>query len=214
MSNYCHFVGFDKCKFSEPVEFKGKKWVSVNYFLCDNDDPNFCIIKDVPKGYRLPTKEEFEELVDEYPFFVKKDKDVIVGGYNTTTVWNRYGNKKERYELPVYTFRNELGLEVSVYNYDDNWSGFNYGPICLTKEGFEDDLKEYHKPEKDKNGKSLFNVFKWRGKDRCSWVSEKCFDIATKKYYQHFDYRVPRCMILIKEDYVRVLQVRRKKSNS
>ena len=199
MSNYCHFVGFENCKFSEPKLFKNKYWISVNYFLCDDDDPNFRMHdfledKHVPEGCRIPTKEEFEELVKEYPFFVKQEKDMIKG----TFIENYYGTKREKkYELPVFTFRNELGLEVSVYNYDDSWSGFKYGPICFTKDGYDEYMKKFNEPDEfSKEGHRYWNPVK---DDERAWYGEQCYDIACKKYYEHFDSRVPRCMILIKD---------------
>lgn len=197
MSNYCHFLGFDKCKFSEPKRFKGNNWVSVNYFLCDNDDKNFCILTDIPKGYRLPTGKEFEVLVKEYPFYVKKEKDTIRGEYYRN-YWNgcRTVKQKVDYNLEVYTFRNELGLEVSVYTYGSGWKGFKYGPVCLTKEGYNDDVKYSKKVETDEKGVPYYNSF--RDGDR-AWMSEKCFDIAEKCYYEYFDYRLPRCMILVEK---------------
>lgn len=197
MSNYCHFVGFDNCKFSDPKKFKGNNWVSVNYFLCDYDDPNFCIITDIPKGYRLPTKSEFENLVKEYPFYMKKEMDTIRGKYYRV-YWNGARQKKDEidYKLPVYTFKNELGLEVSVHTWGNGWRGFHYGPICLTKEGYNDDIKEFNKPDTNNNGQRIYNSFK---DGHRSWQSEKCYDIAEKQFYKGFDYRCPRCMILIEK---------------
>lgn len=194
MSNYCHFVGFDNCKFSEPKMFDYKYWVSVNYFLCDNDDPNFKLIFDLPEGYRLPTSEEFDKMVHAHPFFVKKIKDQIKGEFEE----EYYGNKRiKEYKLDVYTFKNDLGLEVSVYNYDDSWSGFKYGPICLTKESYDEYYNKYNEPDKyNKEGQRYWNPTKDK---RCAWYGEQCYDIAEKKYYENFDYRVPRCLILIKD---------------
>lgn len=202
MSNYCRFVGFKNCKFSEPKFFKNKYWISVNYFLCDDDDQNFKmgeLEKYVPEGCRIPTKEEFEELVEEYPFFVKQKKDVIKGTFTRTY----YGEKRtEDYELPVFTFKNELGLEVSVYNYDDNWSGFKYGPICFTKDSYDEYMKYYNKPDQiitKEDGTKYYAEYNPVNHGHCAWYGNQCYDIACKKYYEHFDSRVPRCLMLIKD---------------
>jgi len=202
MSNYCHFVGFDNCKFSEPKLFKNKYWISVNHFLCDDDDPNFRmneLEKYVPEGCRIPTKEEFEELVNEYPFFVKQQKDTIKGIFTE----KYYGEKRTKdYNLPVFTFRNELGLEVSVYSYDDSWSGFKYGPLCFTKDGYDEYMKLYNEPEEikvDEKGQKYYANYNPIKHGHKAWYGAQCYDIACKKYYENFDYRVPRCMILVKD---------------
>jgi hypothetical protein len=200
MSNYAKFIGFENCKFSKPALFDYKKWVSVNYFLCDNDDPNFRMHKDIPEGYRLPNKQEFEALVKEHPFFVKQKLDHIHWEYETKEYSDYYKKpymQKHNYDLDVYTFKNDLGLEVSVAHFNDNAS-FDWGPICLVQEGYEEYMKEYNKSDEyTPDGKSKY----WNPvKDDCkAWYGDMCFDIAQRKYYEDFDYRVPRCMILIKD---------------
>lgn len=199
MSNYAKFIGFENCKFSEPALFDYKKWVSVNYFLCDNDDPNFRMHEDIPEGYRLPTRKEFEALVKEHPFFVKQQKDHIHWEYETKE-YSYYDKKdymkKNYYDLDVYTFKNDLGLEVSVAHFNSN-ANFDWGPICLVQEGYENYMKEYNKPDEfNSKGERYWNPVK---DDRRAWYGDMCFDIAQRKYYEYFDSRVPRCMILVKD---------------
>ena len=156
------------------VFFDGKlKWAPVPLFQHNIEKFEiFDITKDVPEGFRLPTKAECEELCKNHPFYLKT-----------------LSNEEEKFyahtldSRNAYILRNDLGMEVATREIFDSWSGFMYSPFVYLEETRQEVLKK----RADKK-QEFFSE------------SEICYDIANKKFYKHIDWRVPRTLILIKMD--------------
>jgi hypothetical protein len=70
-------------------------------------------------GYRYPSKDEFDELCINHPFF---ELAVDLDGKG-------------------HIFINDLGLKIFVTNYIDSWSYCIYGPLCICAESIEEEKK-------------------------------------------------------------------------
>ena len=149
------------------------KWTPVPLFQHNIEKFEiFDITKDVPDGFRLPTKDECEELCKNHPFYLKALSDEEEKFYAHTLDSRN-----------AYILRNDLGMEVATREIFDSWSGFMYSPFVYLEETRQEVLKK----RADKK-QEFFSE------------SEICYDIANKKFYKHIDWRVPRTLILIKID--------------
>ena len=149
------------------------KWTPVPLFQHNIEKfEGFDITKDVPEGFRLPTKDECEELCKNHPFYLKTLSDEEEKFYAHTLDSRN-----------AYVLRNDLGMEITTREIFDDWSGFMYSPFVYLEETRQEVLKK-------RTDESL-KFFSY---------SEICYDIANKKFYEHIDWRVSRTLILIKID--------------